>query len=635
MYAQHDRFLKVLVYNKSFNHVYHSERFFDLDELELSDESWLVTVLRRLSDSSLENRIKVDKFYFIKTALVYLKLDLQGWQICRLCEQDLTPKKMHQLFGIVENRLTETDHTSESMRQISSNFRRAILSTKFLAAEQITVESVNYKSSLGRLQHKLQPILNMEDHLNILESDVPLGAVPHKNYLDLIEKSARILQADLLKVTDACNQELFFAKQNRLKIKGLECKNITSFQEIEIMSTLYKLPSSSTSKVLNRYSAENVLAIYRKGVLQHAQPMIRNGTFRLHRLAKNCADIGLLNRERINLRQTFFSPERLTSIELQAIFILLLCRTGWNRDALIAMDRDGITTKKDGFAYTLQGFKEKTDDDTPVVFIEKTELDVIYAIELLIWNFDQLHSFELLPFGTRKIWHSWTNGDKFPERQSTTIQMTPTGFIDRNDLFKFSLNQIRRTVLCLDAYKSKSFETARQRGGHSSLGTTGRYLDHLITRNISSSINLQFQVDLENKVIFNISIRKNNVNHWKSIGDGSSCADPYTGLYSDRGADLICSAENCHKNGGCPQRRIIITEEEILSIVSTREYYFKNWQRLRSENQERFNMIVAPKIAFNDALYNYVKNSRFGYVLNKIEGELLHLEDVTDESRYI
>ncbi|AIL63108.1 hypothetical protein [Pseudomonas alkylphenolica] len=635
MYAQNGRILKIFVQYTSYHHVYHSERFFDLDELELWDESWLTSVLRKLSDSSLEHRIRVNVIYFIKTAIVCLKLDPQGWEICRIREQNLTPKKMHALFSILENRLRETDHTSETMRQISGKFRQAVLNTNFLAAEEITVDSVKYRSGLGGGQNKLQPILNMEDHLKILESDSPLGAVPHKNYLDLIEKSASILQVDLLKIVEACNQELFFSKQNRLKIKGLECNGLTSVQEAEIMSTLFKLPSSGTSKILGRNSAENILAVFRKGVLQHDQSMVRNGTFKLHGLENNCLEIGVVVRKGYSPRQSFFSPERLTTIELQAIFILLLCRTGWNQDALVAMDRDGVISNKEGFAYTLQGFKGKTDDDTPVIFIEKTENDVIYAIELLVWNFDQLHLFKLLPFGSRRIWSSWTNGYKLSDRQSTTIQMTPKGFIQRNDLFNFSLSHIRRTVLCLDAYKSKSFETARRRGGHSSLGTTGRYLDQFITRNISSSINLQFQVDLQNKVVFNMASRKSNINQWKSIGDGSLCVDPYTGLYGDRGADLICSAENCHKKDGCPQRRIIITEEEILSIIRTREYYFKNWQRLRSENQERFNIVVAPKIAFNDALYNYVKNSRFGYVLNKIESALLDVEDAIHESRHI
>lgn len=509
MHTQNRRLLRIYVTYKSLHHVYHSERVVDLDKLELSSKAWLVTVLRRLSDSSAENRFRTDVVYCIKMAINYLKSDPEGWRICQLREKDITPKKMHALFSILENRLTETNHSSESMRQISSKFRRAVLKTKFITAEEITVDSVKYKSILGGVQYELQPILNMEDHLKVLENDSPLGAVLHKNYLDLIEKSANILQADLNKIIEACNHDLLVSHQNRIKIQGLECENLTSDQQIEVMSTLFKAPSTRTTRILNNCSAENILAVYRKGVLQHDQPMNRNGIFRLHRLSRNCAAIGLLGGKGY-LRQTFFSPERLTTLELQAIFILLLCRTGWNQDALVAMDRDGITSSQDGFAYVLQGFKEKTDDDTPAVFIEKTEVDVIYALELLVWNFEQLRFFSLLSLDNKNIWHSWTNVDLFSGRQSTIIQVTPVDFVERNVLFKFSLSQIRRTVLCLDAYKSKSFETARQRGGHSRLGTTGRYLDQFITRNISSSVNLQFQIDLENKVDFNIKSRQKN-----------------------------------------------------------------------------------------------------------------------------
>ena len=635
MYTQNSRIIKILVQYKSFHHVYHSERFFDLDELELRDESWLVIVLRRMSEYSSETRMSSNVVYSIKTAIKCLKSDSEGWKICQIREKDLTPKIAHTLFRILENRLKETDHTSETIRQFSSKFRKEVFNTKFKTNEEITVDSVKYKSRLGSIQHALQPILNMEDHLNVLEGESPLGAVQHKNYLDLIERSATILQGDLSKIIVACNQDLFIAQQNRLKIKSLKCKKINNLQKKEILSTLFKYTSSLTKKILGKHSAENILAVFRKGVLQHDKPMKKDGTFKIHDLAKNCASIGLLSYKGYSPRQTFFSPERLTTIELQAIFILLLCRTGWNQDALAGMDRDGITRNKDGFAYVLQGFKEKTDDDTPPIFIDKTESDVIYAIELLLWNFEQLRSYELLSLSNRRIWHSWSTNDQFPDRQSTTIQMTPVEFIGRNNLFYFTLNQIRRTVLCLDAYKSKSFEKARQRGGHSSIGTTGRYLDQIITRNISSSINLQFQVDLENKVTFNINSRRTRVSTWESIGDGSICTDPRAGLYSDRSAELICSAQRCHANGGCPQRKIIIDEEEILNIVRTREYYFKNWQRLRSENQERFNIITAPKIAFNEALYNYVKNSKFGYVINKIESAFLDIEDATHEPRHI
>lgn len=634
MHTQSRRILKIFVTYKAFHHVYHSERIIDLNELELWSEGWLVTVLRGISDTSSKNRIRTDVVYFIKTAISYLRSDSKGWQICQLQEQDLTPKKIHELFSILERLLTKTDHSSESMRQISSKFRNAVLKTKFITSEAITADSVKYKATLGRVKYSLQPILNMEDHLKVLEGDTPLGAVPHKNYLDLIEKSANILQVDLSRVIEACNQELFISKKNRAKVKGLECHSLTGVQEIEVMSTLFKTPSSRTTRILNKYSAESILAVFRKGVLQHDQPMIRNGTFKLHRLSKIFAGIGISD-EKVNLRQTFFSPERLTGIELQAIFILLLCRTGWNQDALVAMDRDGITRRQDGFAYVLQGFKEKTDDHTPAVFVEKIETDVIYAIELLVWNFEQLHSFSLIPVNSRKVWHSWTTFNKVTDRQSTRIQMPPKEFIGRNNLFEFSLSQIRRTVLCLDAYKSKSFETARRRGGHSQLGTTGRYLDQFITRNISSSVNLQFQTDLENKVVFNMNSRQKNLSGWRDVGDGSSCVDPYTGLYSDRSADLICSAEQCHKNEGCPQRRILIDEEQILNIIRTREYYFNNWQRLRSENHERFNIVVAPKIAFNDALYSYIKSSRFGCILSEIESTFLGVEGETHEPRNI
>jgi hypothetical protein len=319
--------------------------------------------------------------YFFRNAIDFLKSDPEGWKICRLRERDITPKKLHGLFQILETRLSESKRSTGSMQQVSSNFRKVVLGTKFLAEKEITVESVNYKSFLGRLRSVPQPILNMGNHLTTLESESPLGAMPHKNYLDLIEKSADILQADLDKLIGACNADLLAFKLNRLKMESILSEGLTIFEEEEIISTLYKKPTPAVLGVLKQHSAVNILATFLKGVLEHTQPMSRNGTFRLHGLARNCAAVGLVNPKGCSYRQTFFSPERLTTAELQAVFILLLCRTGWNQDSLVAMDRDGIISNEEGFAYVLQGFKEKTDDDAPPIFIEKSEADIIYAIK--------------------------------------------------------------------------------------------------------------------------------------------------------------------------------------------------------------------------------------------------------------
>lgn len=294
------------------------------------------------------------------------------------------------------------------------------------------------------------------------------------------------------------------------------------------------------------------------------------------------------------------------------------------------MNRDGIVDDEPGFAYVLQGFKTKSDDDTPPIFIERTEKEIINAIDLLVWGYEQLRKLGLVAPDNKQLWYSWTNSDSFL-RSSSMIQMKPYDFITRNGLFDFSLKQIRSTVISIDAYRSRSYETARQRGGHSSLGTTGRYLDHYITRSIASSINLQFQSDLEQKVTFNLNARKNRSKDLVRIGDGSMCADSYSGLYDDDGANDVCSARHCNENGGCPNRRIIVNEESIVDIIRTREYYFKHWQRLRNDNLTKFNTLIAPKIAFNDALYKFVKNSRFGHVLDEIEGIFISRESAHHE----
>lgn len=632
MSTSDEREITIWAHYKSFNGVYFTERYIDFDEISLHEEAWLTKSLRRLAADSLTVRVQVHLAWCLTAAITLLRNDPEAWQICQTQEKNISPKFICNLFQILENLLIKSEHTSESKRQISGKFRNTILRTEFNTNEKICIETVNYKTVLGKFKQSTQnDILNMEDHLRSLDAEPPLGAVPHKNYLDLIEKSANILQLDINKIIDACIADLTISRNNRLKIRQIEGLPVPPDQKEEISGILFKATSSLTHRVVESHAPEIIIAAYRQTINDQPESISKCTTLVFHALTENCRGMGIELYKGYSSRQTLFSPERLTTVELQAIFILLLCRTGWNRDSLVEMDRDGIARNETGFAFVLQGFKTKTDDDTPLIYIEKTESEVISALGLLIWSHDRLRKMGFVNPKDRKLWYSWTSSYSF-DRSSTIIQMKPYDFIDRNNLFNFSLKQIRSTVLSIDAYRSKNYESARQRGGHSSLGTTGRYLDHIITRNIASSINLQFQSDLEKKVLFNFNARtKAATESLVRIGDGSMCSNAYDGIYSDKATDETCSAQHCNDDGGCPNRRIVINEESILDIIRTREYFFKNWQRLRSDNQNKFNIQIAPKIAFNDALYKFVKQSRHGHILNRIESAFLCQKDIHDE----
>lgn len=627
MSTPHEREITIWAHYKSFNETYHTGKCINLDEISLCEEAWLTKVLRRISADSIVNRRHVSFIYSLTIAITLLRSTPHAWQLCQVQEESISPPIIRSIFETLERLLNESKYSNELKRQASGKFRSSILKSELNSSEKICAETVNYKTILGKLKSPAQNVLNMKDHLHSLDTASSLGAIPHKNYLDLIEKSANILQADLNKIINACTADLSNSKKNRLLIKDIESISLESSLKEKIGEILHKNTSTLTHSITRSHTPETIIAAYRQTINDQIKKSREYKNPKLHALTETLQKAGVELYQGYSCRQIFFSPERITTVELQAVFILLLCRTGWNRDSLIEMDRDGITSDEAGFAFVLQGFKTKTDDDTPPIYIEKSEATVIYSLELLIWNYNKLRQHGLINSNDRKLWYSWTTARPF-DRSSTTVQMKPYNFIERHGLFDFSLKQIRSTVLSIDAYSSRSYETARQRGGHSSIGTTGRYLDHIITRSIASSINLQFQIDLEDKVKTNLESRKKAATQSLiRIGDGTTCSDAYSGLYSDRAADNICSAQNCHNNGGCPNRQIIINEESILDLIRTREYYFKHWQRLRSDNQEKFNLQTAPKIAFNDALYTFIKKSRFDHILNKIEAAFLCSRD--------
>lgn len=86
--------------------------------------------------------------------------------------------------------------------------------------------------------------------------------------------------------------------------------------------------------------------------------------------------------------------------------------------------------------YEIQGYKSKTDDFTPSVFIDRHEKHYQDAIRRLIWNRNQLILLEFIPATEQRIWFSWTTSKDMYTERSVMIQMTPDAFIERHSLFQ-------------------------------------------------------------------------------------------------------------------------------------------------------------------------------------------------------
>lgn len=303
---QNERELTIWAHYKSFNEVYFTERYIDLDELALDDDAWLATTLRQLAVGSTTNCLQVNFIYCVTSAVEILKNTPQIWNLCQLKEENLTSQILRTVFRTLELKLIQADRSAESKRQISGKFRSAIFRTKFESAEHICVETVSYKTTLGSFAHTAQRILNMKEHLYSLGSETPLGAVPHQNYLDLIARSSNILQSDLNRIVNACIADLSISKKNREIIRNIDANNFNIDQLKKIGEIVYKATSTLTHTTTNSHSPEAVIAAYKMITKEGISRLGYNATFNLHALEQILHDVGVDLPLGYSSRQSFF-----------------------------------------------------------------------------------------------------------------------------------------------------------------------------------------------------------------------------------------------------------------------------------------------------------------------------------------
>ncbi|UMY50421.1 hypothetical protein [Pseudomonas azotoformans] len=628
MFKQSENLICVKSILRSNGRVYDRTDVFDLDAIGIVQDAWIAIALKQMSSRSIHEKVTTSYTYGIQQALSELSVDIDAIEILNKNESALTAALLHRLFLTLERRLLKrTDKKAESRRKISFSFRNLVIHSTFNCPNEISRESINYKTILGALRADPRPILNSEQHAKAHSNKIPLGAVPHKNYNELISKSIDLLATDLQKIIDACIADLNNIEILRKLVISSEDSTRSASTEKVIRRFIYN--SYPTSYDIRRYEIlcpkkrlNAYLNIIKDDKLLYKGARLWVG-YKLPELLKQA---GLTSTPGFNTRHILALSVRACFIELQAIFILLLCRTGWNKASLFAMEINNIIYDEEYGHYEIQGYKSKTDDFTPSVFIDRHEKHSQDAIRRLIWNRNQLILLEFIPATEQRIWFSWTTSKDMYTERSVMIQMTPDAFIERHSLFKFTLEQIREQVGSLEHYTTRSTEHTRRKLGHTSIGTTGLYLDQLFSRNINSSINLEFQKRLEKKIIFNMEkIKTTGTLNLMPIGDGALCSDPINHPFKSlQSGENICQAHHCHIGDGCPNRVIEIDEFRITEVIRTRNYYYHHWKQLYSENNDHFSMRIAPRIIFNEALYNFINSSAYGYILRQIEATINH-----------
>jgi hypothetical protein len=98
-------------------------------------------------------------------------------------------------------------------------------------------------------------------------------------------------------------------------------------------------------------------------------------------------------------------------------------------------------------------------------------------------------------------------------------------------------------------------------------------------------------------------------NLFVAIGDGSTCSNirqppDEAWLYQGK-----CDMKRCHQGDGCSRNQVKLTGASVEEVFRLKNYYTRNWQRLRERNIDAFERFHAPAIIFNFALTSIIRNS--------------------------
>lgn len=506
--------------------------------------------------------------------------------------------------------------TQLKSKKFSYSFRNFSFRYGLVDQKHINRDSVRYKSKIGRLKSLPRELLNDTPKDNIILSE-PAGAISHEDYQDLVEKIQEKLNNDLQVIIDACLTDIRAANELRWKIREAESSPtpkiyIKTIERFIVKHSTTSYDHRSYDSIPLKHQLSSYLIALNNKKLFNA-----NTSWRSYKLRK------LLNDTLVNIPpgfpplQIMALSQRACTIEIQAIFILLLCRTGWNKSSLYNMELGMITKDETDEHYELQGYKSKTDDLTPHVFIDRRESDYHNAVTALLWNHSQLIRLGYIAPTEQRLWFTWSGGPTPYTEQTVVIQMATASFASRHKIFKFSYEQIRTQVGNIASCSLKSINEAQILYGHKSIATTGHYLDQILNHKLLSSMNLEFQRRLEKKILFNMnqSLSKSLT----PIGDGALCSNPIDHPFKEIQGEGDCWAEYCHNGGGCINRVILINKDRIAELIRTRNFFYSNWKDLHAENQENFKIRIIPRIVFNSALYDFIKASAYGHILKIIE----------------
>ncbi|WOD18266.1 hypothetical protein [Paraburkholderia kirstenboschensis] len=452
----------------------------------------------------------------------------------------------------------------------------------------------------------------------------PLGSTPHQTIRELRDREIERMTVDVNRLRDGCRAEMLFWREARDRMH--KCCAYRSTDEDSALARAFLLggyDNNTARKIRCCSTAALVSSIVEAAndvsFPRHPTKINKHNIGEIADRVINAVGVEKERMEGLRYKHVFFLTRCVHKKEMLCAFYSLLIHTRFNADALRAIRREWIT--KEGDIYTLKSYKQKTGQETPRVDITKENLAAYEAIELMLWNYEQMKKFGHIGKDEKKIWICWDNTRSRCLKYCFTNASRVKTILERQfGMHPFSDEQIRTHMLTLDNFKTGSVSYVKQEAGHEQEATTHHYISQFSTFLHSQAVNLEFQRRLDSTIKFALSTERIffadkfspeyvDKNLLFPIGDGTSCTNPFSPPDPAWLTGGACDAKRCHIGQGCEKNRTVITKARVREVWATCEFYSSSWHRLLNENEEAFIKYHAPSMLFNLALKQYIQSS--------------------------
>lgn len=623
--------------HRRYSTVYVHDRDLDLQDVGLAQDSWLAHVLKFMSNS---NRLRPgptsqqndffsvlilaarDQEWLVAANLDHTNFDLDC-AISALRQFSLTVAVLPLSPGAKANGIL-------NLRKWIRRFGVAKELPMFSRLNQFFKTPVEY--AVGQSGQ-----IGMVSDVLWNENENPIGATSHDSASDLKRKLGLRIRSTLLKVRTACIAEL----DSAARLSSALTTEMASHLDPELADELKK----ATVDKLDHFSLRDqpwitdlepmqLLAGYHELMTlsereieksDRAAP-IRFSALRTRELTEFLAERFGSGFEYMNkgLQVGLFNALHGSFVSALACLLIIQTYTGWNVGSIIQLDEQKIKGFDDG-GYEIQGFKTKTGDYTPTYFIEKNEHELLRAIEFLRNRLKRLKALGWVPKDCTDLWIRADGPNRAPTQWANWSAILAK-FLRKYHLPQFTFTMMRNEVLAREANDRGGIEAARHVGGHTSIATTGHYVDQLLLHRRNSSISLQFQRALQGSVQYTFKSSHSSLEPSTDllypIGDGTSCIDPASPPFKSAASDGLCDATLCHAGSGCPNNRIVINTDRLEELIRFRRHFESTWNRRLDENPDRFVKVDLPAWNFNEALRGVIAAGPFRHRLKNLEAAL-------------